>query len=265
MAIWQAILMGLVQGCTEFLPISSSGHLVLLDQFLHVSGHALAFDTMLHLGTLLAVIAVYRKDLAELLRHPLSRTGRLLIAATIPTVIIGLIFEKTFEAIFHSGATIGEEFVFTGALILYTELQASRQREGKRALPAEALTYRGALWIGLAQGAAIMPALSRSGLTLCAALGQGIDRKEAVRFSFLLSIPVILGGALVQGKEWLETGGGFPPTLWIGLVASAVSGYVAIHFFTRFIARRRLNIFGYYTLILGTIIIIDQFVTHRFF
>lgn len=265
MAIWQALLMGLVQGCTEFLPVSSSGHLVLLDHFLHVSGQALALDTMLHVGTLLAVVIVYRKDLIDLVKHPFSRNARLLLAATVPTVIIGLSFENAFEAIFHSGATIGAEFVFTGALILYTELQASRQRLMGGGKPVAALTYRGAVWVGLAQGAAIMPALSRSGLTLCATLGQGVKRTEAVRFSFLLSIPVILGGALVQGKEWLATGGGFPPALWWGMAASAASGYIAIRVFTRFIARRRLNLFGYYTLTLGLLIIFDQVVTHRFF
>jgi len=261
MTVWQAILLGLVQGCTEFLPISSSGHLVLIDHLMHISTNALALDTMLHLGTLVAVILAYRRELTELIRQPFGKLAQLLVVATIPTVIIGLLFEKTFERIFHSGATIGAEFVFTGALLLYTELR-SQHSEGRK---SHSLRFRSAFLIGLAQGAAIMPALSRSGLTLCAAIEQGVERTEAVRFSFLLSIPVILGATLLQSKEWLSTGAGMPSSLWWGLGASMLSGYLAIRLFTRFIAHHRLHVFGIYTMALGCLILVDQLVTHHWF
>jgi len=260
MHIWQAVVLGIIQGVTEFLPVSSSGHLVLADHLLHISSNALALDTMLHLGTLVAVLFVYRHAAREMVADPFGRLSGLLLAATIPTVLIGLVFEKTFEQVFDSGATIGAEFVFTGALLLYTEAKAVPNPERSMS----DMTWRGAVLVGLAQGAAIMPALSRSGLTLCATLAQGIRRPEAVRFSFLLSIPVILGATILQAREWDLTGGSISSALWWGMGASAVSGYVAIRLFTRFMANRRMNVFGVYTMTLGLAILADQLITHRF-
>ncbi|PWI57065.1 undecaprenyl-diphosphate phosphatase [Sulfoacidibacillus thermotolerans] len=261
MSLFQALLLGTVQGFTEFLPISSSGHLVLVQHLLHWKGDSLTFDVFLHFGTLLAVLIALRKELRELALHPFSRLTILLTLSTLPTVAIGLLFEKTFESIFHSGATLGIEFFLTGTLLLYVESLPPK----KVPTLARDMHYQSAFWIGLAQGAAIFPALSRSGLTLCTALGLGIDRSEAVRYSFLLSVPIILGASLFKLKNVAAMHFLLSPALFIGMGSSALTGYLAIRFLLKFIAKASLRPFGVYTILLGVLIMSDQWIFHRFF
>ncbi|MHB1630277.1 MAG: undecaprenyl-diphosphate phosphatase [Bacilli bacterium] len=260
MTVTQAMILGALQGLTEFLPISSSGHLVLAQKMMHLTGNSLSFDVFLHFGTLLAVLFAFRSDIAALLARPRTRLLWLLIVSTLPTVAIGLLLERTIELIFRSGATLGIEFVITGLLLLYVEATAAPGR-----LQAQDISYRRALLIGIAQGAAILPALSRSGLTLCAALGAGVERQEAVRYSFLLSIPVILGATAMELKNVgpLPWAGSLP--LVCAMVASALTGYATIRYLLRFIKHRSLRPFGYYAIALGLLVIGDQWFMHRFF
>ncbi len=261
MTLFHALLLGSIQGITEFLPISSSGHLVLIQHLLHLNEDSLSFDIFLHFGTLIAVIVALRRELFTLLCHPTDRFVHLLVISTIPTVLIGLLFKKTFELIFHSGATLGIEFVITGTLLLYVETLTQRNQP----LLAREMNYRSAFWIGMAQGAAILPALSRSGLTLCTALGMGIERSDAVRYSFLLSVPIILGATIFELKDAPSTLSTINPTLFVGMSASALTGYIAIRFLLKVIERVSLRPFGYYTLVLGGLIIADQLIFHTLF
>lgn len=261
MSLFHALLLGAVQGLTEFLPISSSGHLVLVQHLLHLQGDSLSFDVLLHFGTLLAVVVALRRDIIHLLTRPFDRLVGLIIISTIPTVAIGLIFEKTFESIFHSGATLGIEFIITGTMLLYVESLAHHERP----VLAREMKYHSAFWIGMAQGTAILPALSRSGLTLCTALGAGIERKDAVRYSFLLSVPIILGATVFELKDIPQSQFVLNPILLAGMAVSAITGYIAIRFLLRMIERASLRPFGYYTLVLGALILGDQLVFHAFF
>lgn len=260
MTVIQATILGALQGVTEFLPISSSGHLVLAQKMMHVPGNSLSFDIFLHFGTLLAVLFAFRRDISALFKKPRDRLLRVLLVSTLPTVAIGLVFERTIELVFHSGATLGIEFVITGLLLLYVEATSVPGR-----LQARDISYRRAFWIGMAQGAAILPALSRSGLTLCASLGAGVERQEAVRYSFLLSIPIILGATVVQLKNIGPFSSSASLPFLCGMIASALTGYAAIRYLLRFIKRGSLRPFGYYVIALGMLVISDQWFTHRFF
>ncbi len=260
MTIWQAIVLGAIQGLTEFLPVSSSGHLVLMDKLLYLKGNSLTLDVFLHTGTLMAVVSYYFREILALLRRPFSKLGLRLLVSTMPTVIIALLFEKTFEQIFHSGATLGIEFVITGVLLLYVE-----SRLDQRGIPKEKISMSGAFFIGLAQGAAILPALSRSALTLCTALGFGMKRDDAVKYSFLLSVPIVFGATIFEVKDIGATSFAMGGTLWLALAASACTGYLAIFGMTKLIKTMSLRPFGYYTLLVGLFVMMDQALFHRFF
>jgi undecaprenyl-diphosphatase len=249
----EALILGAIQGLTEFLPVSSTGHLYLGRHLFGLDDAGLFLDTMLHLGTLIAVLAVYRREIAEMIRRPLDRPALLVLAGTIPTAAIGLLFEDTFEEISRTGVTIGWEFLATG-LILW--LADRWKNEGHKTFGQ--IRFRDAAWIGLFQGAAILPALSRSGLTIAAALFCRIDKKTAASFSFLLSIPSIAGGVLLQGKKLLE--GGAPPlplsSLLVGTAASAVFGYIAVRWMIALLARGSLRGFAAYVSALGAFILV---------
>lgn len=264
MTAGQAVLLGVVQGVTEFLPISSSGHLVLLQTLLRIPAASLAFDTALHAGTLAAVIAAFWSDLAQIAQRKLDPLLYRIAASTAPTVAVGWLFQDIFEQLFHSGATLGIEFVLTGTLLLWIESVHVKKVDRR----PETLPYRSAFWIGIAQGAAILPALSRSGLTLAAGMGAGLDRTDAVRYSFLISIPVIFGATLVEAIK-LESASGAVPVPWavltVGVAASAATGYVSIRWLLRFVKKATLRPFGYYAIAVGTAVLADQLVFHRFF
>lgn len=261
----QGLLLGSVQGLTEFLPVSSSGHLLLMSRVFGIAAHSLAFDVFLHFGTLAAVVFAYRRTLWRLVRRPWNRLALLLLLGTAPAVLAGVALEEEFTRVFHSGATLGIEFVLTGLLLLWAEAKRADEvgRDPGAGGAGQPITGRRALWIGCAQAAAIMPALSRSGLTMATALALGVSREQAVDFSFLLSIPAIAGATLLELRKLPP--GGLSPALWTGMLASAVTGYGAILLVTRFVRRGKLNVFGYYTLAVGLAVIVDQFVTHRAF
>ena len=263
MNVLQAMVLGLIQGLTEFLPVSSSGHLVLIQNIMGVdsgSGYYLFFDTMLHLGTLAAVIYVLRKDIMNILRHPLGMLMRLLVVATVPSVIIALLFSDFLEHTF-GGSYLGGAFIITGLLLVFAEMFSRPNRK------FSAATYKDALFMGVAQGIALLPGVSRSGATISGGLLSGLNRDVAARFSFLMSIPAIIGSVVFQAKDILDTGIGsvhWTPII-IGTLVAAISGLFAIKFMLGFVKKHKLYGFAVYVFILGALVVLDQTVSHFIF
>ncbi|MEI5908667.1 undecaprenyl-diphosphate phosphatase [Bacillus spongiae] len=254
MSMIEAFFLGVIQGLTEFIPISSTGHLYLGRHAFGLDEAGLFLDTMLHLGTLLAVFVVFQKELFYIIRHPFSKLSGLVIIGTFPAVIVGILFEDFFDKISQTGSTIGWEFLVTGLFLYF----ADGVRAGHKSL--DDIQFRDALFIGTFQAAAIFPALSRSGLTIAAGLFRKLDRGTAAYFSFLLSTPAILGGVLFQSKEMFnghyETIG--LQALLIATISSALFGYIAIVFMINLLKKSSLKIFSYYVWILGGFILIAQ-------
>ena len=267
MSILEAIVLGAVQGITEFLPVSSSGHLVLLQRILGISEPTLFFDTMLHVGTLAAVFIVLWKDIWAILCRPVQKLTGFLILATLPMVVIALVFKDAVEAAFHSPTFLGFLFLVTATVLVVSEVLS--RRSGKQRT-ADDMTWVDALVIGLFQGAAIMPAISRSGMTLSGALIRKLDRDFAARFSFLLSIPAILGALVFQLKDLFGGEGNFEAGISLvpiiaGTLTAALVGVFSVRLMLKIVRERSLFGFAIYVSILGILIIIDQFATHLFF
>ncbi|MDR7071240.1 undecaprenyl-diphosphate phosphatase [Fictibacillus barbaricus] len=252
---FQAIILGIVQGLTEFLPVSSTGHLLLGRKLFDLDEAGLFLDSMLHIGTLLAVMTVYGKEILEVLKKPFGRTGILLIAGTIPTAAIGLLFKDFFEEISKTGITVGWEFLVTGLLLWWAD---SFKRNGYKRV--DEISIRDAIIIGTFQGAAILPAVSRSGLTIAAALFCKIDKKAAAYFSFLLSIPSIAGGVVLQSKDLFT--GSAPvvsfEVLALGTVASALFGYIAVKWMIKLLQTGTLKGFAIYVWLVGLVVLALQ-------
>ena len=273
MNILNAIFLGVVQGLTEFLPVSSSGHLVLLQKIFGINVPAFFFDTMLHIGTLIAVFAVLWREILAILKKPFQALTGFLILGTIPAVIAALLFSKPIEHAFESGQFLGVSFLITSALLCTAELLSKRagkaiSKEGQKK-PGE-MNWRDALFIGVLQAIAILPGISRSGATISGALSRKLDRDFAARFSFLLSIPAILGAALLQTRELLKSGIAAPgdttlAALIAGMACAAIVGFFAVRLMLKIIREKSLFVFAAYTGILGTFVLIDQFITHLVF
>lgn len=261
MTLLQAILLGIIQGLTEFLPISSSGHLVLFQKIFRVTEPTLTFGIVVHLGTLIAVFAVFWRDIVSLLRKPFQRLTLLLIAGTIPTAIIGVVFKDFFEEVFASGRTLGFEFIVTGIVLFFADCLNRGYKD------VEETSILDAAFVGLMQGAAILPAISRSGLTISGALFRNMERDFAARFSFLLSIPAILGAAVFDMKDLIETGVGNldSASLGAGFIFSAIFGYISIKYMIGMLRKGKMRVFSYYVFALGGLVLIDQYITHIFF
>lgn len=252
MNLLKALLLGLVQGLTEFLPVSSSGHLVLVNYLLKVDTGSIAFEVAVHLGTLLAVLIYFRNDLLMVIRDffaggPGRRVGWMLIAGTIPTAIIGFAFKDTFEALFDAPRFAAAGLLITSVLLLIAE----RLQRGERELTG--IRLLDALLVGLFQGMAIMPGISRSGSTISAALLTGMSRDAAARFSFLLSIPAILGAGLLEIGEFAAMPHEMVVPSLAGVLTSAVSGYIAIGLLMAVLRKGRLYYFSIYTAVVGII------------
>ena len=254
MSILEAIVLGIVQGLTEFLPVSSSGHLVLLQNIFGISEPQLFFDTMLHLGTLIAVVIVMRKEIIDLFKKPFHNLGYLVIA-TIPAVIVALLLNDLVEGAF-AGTYLGYGFLFTAIILTLAEMLSKRRRQKRRLVSAGS-----AAAMGIMQAIAILPGVSRSGSTIAGGLASGLDRKKAASFSFLMSIPVILGSVLLQGYKIVGSNVSveWAPTI-IGAICAAVSGYFAVRFMLALIQKKRLYGFAVYVLILGIFVLLDQYV-----
>ncbi|MBN6187096.1 undecaprenyl-diphosphate phosphatase [Aneurinibacillus sp. BA2021] len=252
----QAIILGIIQGLTEFLPVSSTGHLYIGRHLFGLDEAGLFLDTMLHIGTLFAVLAVYGDDVIDIIRRPFTRRTGLLIVGTLPAVAAGFLFADFFEEISRTGVTVGYEFLLTGIVLWLADGWRSR---GAKTL--DMITYGDALFIGCFQAAAILPALSRSGLTIAASLFRRMDREAAARFSFLLSLPAIGGGVLLQGVK-VVTGEsreviGLSPLLF-GAFFSALFGYAAVRWMIGLLQRGSLKGFAMYVWALGLCILVAQ-------
>ena len=268
----QAAILGLVQGLAEFLPISSSGHLALLQHFFGVEAdNVVIFTVLLHVGTLISVFFMYWHDILELVielgltikdivtgkglrldERPVRKLGVMIITATIPTAIIGFAFNDLFEGLYSNILFIGIGFLITGTFLFIAERIGSNRTEIDR------MNFRNAIFVGVMQGVAIYPGISRSGSTLMAGLTAGLKREFAVRFAFLISIPSIMGSALLEGKDAIEAGidTAFIGPILLGMAVAAVSGVLAIKLMIKVVSDKKLKYFSYYVWALGTGVII---------
>ncbi len=264
MSIFEAILLGIVQGFSEFLPISSSGHLVLLQKIFGIQEGALTFDIALHLATLIAVMVVYREKILEILKKPFSKLPVYIVLGTIPIGILGLLFNDKIEQLFETGATLGAGFIFTGIILMLAENVGKKERD------LEKMKVSDPLLIGTAQAVAMLPAVSRSGMTISSALALGVERKTAADFSFLLSIPAILAAVVLDVYKMVKTGEnalaaiGTAP-LVLGMLFAAVAGFFAVKTMLKLIQNRKLKYFSWYLWGLGALVLLDQLVLHIFF
>lgn len=260
MNIIQAIILGLVQGLTEFIPVSSSGHLVIAHHVLGILDSGLAFDVALHLGTLVALVGYFWKDLwsyalALFQKNNKTRIAYLLIAATIPAAVIGFLLESKAESQFRSVRLVGVTMLLFGAVMLAAEKYYQRH---KNHTSLENITTGQAMAMGFAQSVAVIPGVSRSGSTITTGLFMGLDRVSATRFSFLLGIPITAGAVL---KVFTE-GGVFQAAkdqqsvFLIGIVTAFVSGLFAIKFMLGYLSNHGLHIFAYYRIALGILILL---------
>jgi undecaprenyl-diphosphatase len=282
MNIIHAVLLGIIQGLTEFLPVSSSGHLVLFQKIFGISEPALLFDTMLHVGTLAAVVAVLWKDIWAVLRKLNQPLTAYLIIATVPTVIAALVFRKPLEKAFETGRFLGFAFLLTSVLLAAAELLAKKDA-GKNGITIRAvrrtaftMDWLDALAVGIMQAIAIIPGVSRSGATLSGALSRRLDRDFAARFSFMLSIPAILGAAVFQLKDLMKGDGaeagsvtavnGIGAAAMIaGTLSAAVVGFFAVRLMLKIVREKSLWGFVIYTGVLGLLVLLDQFVVRLIF
>jgi undecaprenyl-diphosphatase len=259
-----AALLGVVQGLTEFLPVSSSGHLILARAFFgwDPGRFGIAFDVACHVGTLLAVVVFFRADLVKLIAAApgalsgrdgeYERFGRLIIAGTIPIVIVGGLFADVIETRLRSPLVVAVTMTIGGIGLIVAE------RLGKKLREARTLSYSEALAIGVAQAAALAPGISRSGATLTLALLFDLKRESAARFVFLMSLPAIVAAAAKEMIDFAEVGiAGMPVTLMaVGLVVSAIVGYITIKFFVRYLASHSLEVFAYYRFAVAAVTVV---------
>ncbi|MCD6149484.1 undecaprenyl-diphosphate phosphatase [bacterium] len=275
MEIIQSVFLGFIQGASEFLPISSSGHLIIAPWIFSWKDPGLAFDVALHFGTLLAVIAYFWKEWMIIFKLafkkgyklPAYRTGRqttclpdrqanyklqsnflwIIIIATIPGVLAGLFLENLAETVFRNPLLIAFNLFFWGLILFLADGHFKHSRNLKK------INFMDGILIGLAQALAIVPGTSRSGITITAGLARGLDRVTSARFSFLMLTPIVFGASLLKFEELIS---GFDLAMALGIICSAISGYLAIKYLIKFVEKSNYKIFFWYRLALATLIII---------
>lgn len=277
MDIIQAIIIGIVQGLTEFLPVSSSAHLIFAQNALGVES-SLAFDVFLHLGSLIAVLWLFRADIirmiqafllsiGDIIQHrfkegfysdPYKRLVWYVIIAAIPVGLVGVLFESQVESLFAGALYVPAFFLFVTGTILYLS-----QRMNSGEVDLSNLSLKESIFMGLGQACAILPGLSRSGTTIAAGLVIGLDKEFAAKFSFILSIPAILGAFIVQLKDIGTITDFNALAVLLGFLAALISGYLAIKWLLELIQKRSLDIFAYYCWIVGIIVFMGS-ITHLF-
>ncbi len=258
----QAALLGIVQGLTEFLPVSSSAHLILARAFFGFDSDkfGLAFDVACHLGTLIAVVIYFRREIARMvgalarlfdLADTDARLMWLIVVGTLPAIVVGLLFKHQIEDHLRTPSVAAVALALGAVLFFVAERIGAKTREERT------LTFAEAFLIGGAQAIALIPGVSRSGATITVALLIGLRRAEAARFIFLLAIPVILGAAASEAPKLLKAGLGDTASLFlIGIVSSAVVGYAAVKYFIRYLANHSLDVFAWYRLALAATVVI---------
>ena len=267
--IVQALVLGIVQGLTEFLPVSSSGHLIVVpflagwdDPFIT----SLAFSVMLHLGTLVALLVYFRADWIRLVPagiaaardrsfggDPDRKLAWLLVASTIPAAIVGLVFNDLIEGSFRQVGLVAFTLVLGGVLLFVAD------RFGAKSRGIEDVTFPIAVGIGVAQALALVPGISRSGISIAAGRLVGMDRESAARFAFLMATPITAGAGLFEARKLLAGEGGVDVSIMplvVGMIASLVSGLIAIHFMLGFLRRQSLDVFVWYRFALAAVVLI---------
>lgn len=278
MGFWIVILLGIIQGATEFLPVSSSGHLVLFYNILGISENTLLFSVLLHVATLLAVVYVYWKDIIQLIKHPFCKTNRLLISATIPTVALALILKTFIEDSFGGGSLIICFFI-TGVVLLVSDFVRKKMlgKTTKQGVfdknPATNditnmnLSYKQAIAVGVCQGLACFPGISRSGSTIAGGLIFGVDKKDAADFSFLLSIPIIIGSLILEVVDFIKAPAPLPFSTFgivLGCFFAFISGLLCIKLLLRMVKKQRLIWFSLYLFILCGFLLLNKYVLFLF-
>lgn len=255
MSILIALLLGLIQGLTEFLPISSSGHLMIFESIFHLSEN-MFFNVLVHFATLMAVVLIFWKDVCYMVRHPLSQKTLLVVVASIPTAIIALVINHFFSE-YALYVFLGFGFLISSIVIGITSFLQRRKK-----LLSNQIGYKQALAIGVVQGFAVLPGVSRSGSTICASLLMGVDREESARFSFLISIPVIIGGMLFEIIDCVKVGATNINALSciIGFIAAFVTALLTIKLMMKIVKKGNWWYFSLYLLLLGIFIVLNQFV-----
>ncbi|MEW8973461.1 MAG: undecaprenyl-diphosphate phosphatase [Tissierellaceae bacterium] len=274
MSLIEAIVLGVFQGIAEFLPISSSGHLVLLQNLFNITEGNLFFAEMLHFGTLISIIVVYFSDILNIVvdmlkllgnlirRKKITRLsdyqklGLLIIVGSIPTAIIGLSLEDFFESLYTSILPIGIAFIVTGFLLWIAEKKTFQNKNIKN------MTFLDSIFIGTFQGIAIVPGISRSGSTIVAGLFRGLDKSFATEYSFLLALPATFGAFLLGIRDVVKGGSGvsIDLPLIIGVALSTIVGIISIKLLMKLIKRNKLYYFSYYLWILGALTIVSQII-----
>ncbi len=267
----KSIILGLIQGLTEFLPISSSGHLVIFKSFMDMDTQGVIWEIALHFSTLLAIFCVFYKDIYMMLKgaclsckklfagesivnifknDPHTRLFLLIAIGTVPTVIIAFSFKNTFESLFDKPGIAGYMLIVTGTMLWFTKYDFRNKSKKK------IFGVFDALIIGAVQGLAITPGISRSGTTIATATFRGVDRKTAARFSFLLVIPVILAGMALMAKDAITLKNDEVSFLIIGSVVAAISGYISLRVLIRIVNNGKLHYFSYYCWPVGLFVIL---------
>ncbi len=269
MSLFQAFVLGLVQGATEFIPVSSSGHLVLVPWLLGWQSPPLAFDTMVHWGTLVAIFGVFWVELWGLLKAGFDRLldtvgidrsydrdqARLawsILLGSIPAALAGFLLADFFEELFGKPAIVAVLLLVTAAILALSEWMSRQERSFSR------IGWLDAILIGVAQAFAIMPGISRSGATIGAGMSRGVQRESAARYSFLLSVPVVMGAGLFKLLDLIAVGGvaDLAGALVVGFVTAAVVGYLCIRWLLKFLASSPLYVFAIYCLCFGLLCLV---------
>ena len=255
--IIHSIVLGAVQGIAEFLPISSSGHLIIIPYLFHWKDYGLGFDVALHMGTTIAVLVYFWKDWLKIFQNAFGKKAdhefpsnflwQILVAA-IPAGILGYILDKASEKYFHSNMLlIAANLIVFGLLLWLVDKYCATNQNSKT------ITYKQSFLVGLAQSIALIPGVSRSGITLTASRALGLGKKEAARFSFLLATPTILGAFLLKLKD--ISGGDLNLAFFLGVLASTIFGFFAIKYLLKYLERGNFSVFVWYRIILAIVII----------
>lgn len=268
MTLFQALILGIVQGATEYIPVSSSAHLVLVPWLLGWPDASFTFEVLVQLGTLVGVFIYFWEDIWNIVKAvlqglvqkqplgtPDARLGWLIVIATIPAVVMGLLFKDIFEAAYSAPVFAGGLLILTAALLVIAERFGSRKKD------MEQLGWLDAVIIGFWQVAAMFPGISRSGATISGAVLRGFDRYTAARFSFLMSIPVLLGAGAVALVDLLGTGEMAQelPAITVGFIAAAISGYICIRWLLHYLQRHSLYLFAGYCVAVSALTILVAF------
>ena len=245
----QALILGIVQGITEWLPVSSSGHLVLLQQYFGLDV-PVAFDVILHVGTLIVILLVFWKDILAIIKSTFAlrwdaNTKLLLfiVLGSIPTALIGWFFHDFFIGLFSNVAAVGIALLLTGTLLFLSKFPKDNKQ----------LNWWKSVVVGIAQGVAIIPGISRSGSTISTGLFMGIERKKVARFSFLLSVPAVIGATMLEAKDLVLVDVG---AVVVGTLAAVIVGYFALKYLLKLIQERKFYYFAYYCWILGIVVLL---------